>query len=88
MKIFHIDVVSTWSRGDTEEIGSSACPGEWEGELEREERKAIGGDCGGINDGLEVDGEVWASGTNEDEEDDALRDPGPSGFDQPILSNG
>jgi hypothetical protein len=88
MKIFHFDVVSTRSRRLPRRNRKQRLPRRVEGELEREERKAIGGDCGGIIDGLEADVEVWASGTNEDEEDDALRDPGPYGFDQPMLSNG
>ena len=62
-----------------EEISAGSCPGDRHRELEHEERKAICGNSGGIADGSEAGVEMWTCRADEDEEDESLGYPCPSG---------
>lgn len=61
-------------------VGSGAGPGHGYGQLQREKREPVGGYRGGRAGGLGGDVEVFAGDTAEDEEDNHLRYPRPSGW--------
>ena len=62
-----------------EEVSAGSCPRDRHRELEHEEREAIGGDGRGVAYGNEAGVEMWACGADEDEEDESLGYPCPSG---------